>query len=39
MSMVFVIDEMAAVIRAVEKLPVLVLMVGFILVSLVLREL
>jgi hypothetical protein len=37
--MVFVIDEMAAVIRAVEKLPVLMLMVGFILVSLVLREL
>ena len=38
MSMVYVIDEISAVIQIIEKLPVLILMVGILLVSLVLWD-
>jgi hypothetical protein len=39
MSPVFILDDLFAVIRAIERLPVLVLMVGVVVVTLVLREL
>jgi hypothetical protein len=39
MSVFFVLDDIGAVIRAVERLPVLVVMIGVVIISLILRDL
>jgi hypothetical protein len=38
MSVALAVDEVLAVIRALEKLPVLILMVGILLISIVMRD-
>jgi hypothetical protein len=39
MSVFFVLEDIGAVIRAVERLPVLFVMIGIVIISLVLRDL
>jgi hypothetical protein len=39
MSVFFVLDDISAVIRAVERLPIVFVMIGIVIISLILRDL